>query len=71
MATDITCPIFLTRLVDDLNDDEHGEDLRLEHRDVLKVEGDVEQRQEGVDELEQDQLEDHVPSRNNILRSIL
>ena len=52
-----------TCLIDDLYNDEHGEDLGLEHRDVLEVEGDVEQGQEGVDELEQDQLEDDVSLR--------
>jgi hypothetical protein len=46
-----------------LNDDEHGEDLGLEHGDVLKVEGNVEEGEEGVDELEEDQLEDDVPGR--------
>ncbi len=37
--------------------------MGLEHGDVLKVEGDVEEGEEGVDELEEDQLEDHVPGR--------
>jgi hypothetical protein len=35
--------------------------LGLEHGNVLKVEGDVEEGEEGVDELEEDQLEDDVP----------
>ncbi len=46
-----------------MNDNEHGEDLGLEHGDVLKVEGDVEEGEEGVDELEEDQLEDDVSGR--------
>ncbi len=46
-----------------MNDNQHREDLGLEHGDVLKVEGDVEEGKEGVDELEEDQLEDDVPGR--------
>ena len=41
-------------LIDNLNDDQHGENLWLEHRDVLKVESDVEQGEERVDELKED-----------------
>jgi hypothetical protein len=29
-----------------LNDDQHGKDLGLQHGDVLKVEGDVEEEEE-------------------------
>ncbi len=50
-------------LIYNLDDNQHCEDLGLEHGDVLKVEGDVEEGEKGVDELEEDQLEDDVPGR--------
>ena len=48
----------LLDLVDDLQHDQHGEHLRLEHGHVLEVEGDVEEGEEGVDELEEDEFGD-------------
>ena len=53
--------IWKTCLIDDLNDNEHGKDLRLEHGNVLQVERDVEQGEERVHKLKQDQLENHIP----------
>jgi hypothetical protein len=40
-------------LVYNLNDDEHGEDLGLQHGDVLKVEGDVEEEEKETDRQKQ------------------
>lgn len=45
-------------MVDQLGNNEHGENLRLEHGDVLEVEGDVEQGQERIHRFKQNQLGD-------------